>query len=92
VIQLGPLADKRKCSLFRVDVRAGGFVNSLQEIFQRIILRDTEKICLVGFSQVKGYAVLYPAVSHSCKTRPRQDGRRQAALTAGQSNRDCTTS
>jgi site-specific DNA recombinase len=57
IVQFEPLADKGHRSLFRVAVWAGGFFGGLQEIFQRIVLRDTEKIVLVGFPQVKGYLV-----------------------------------
>ena len=47
----GSEIDKGHRSLFRVAVWAGGFFGGLQEIFQRIVLRDTEKIVLVGFPQ-----------------------------------------
>ena len=35
----------------------GSFLGGLQEIFQWIVLRDTEKIFLMCFPQVKSYLV-----------------------------------
>ena len=41
----------------RIAVWAGGFLGGLQKIFQRIVLRDAEKIVLMRFPQVKSYLV-----------------------------------
>ena len=49
-IQFEPLTDKRQSRLLRVAVWAGGFLGGLQKIFQRIVLRDAEKIVLMYFS------------------------------------------
>ena len=43
--------------MLRVAVWAGGFLGGLQKIFQRIVLRDAEKIVLMRFPQVKSYLV-----------------------------------
>ena len=56
-IQFELLTDKRQSCLLRVAVWAGGFLGGLQKIFQRIVLRDAEKIVLMCFSQVKSYLV-----------------------------------
>src|SRR5699024_4570975 len=92
IVQFEPLADKGHRSLFRVAVWAGGFFGGLQEIFQRIVLRDTEKNRPCGLSAGQGLSCLYPAVSHGGKSCHRQCGRRSAALTAGRSDRDCAAS
>ena len=46
-IQFEPLTDKHQSCLLRVAVWTGGFLGGLQKIFQRIVLRDAEKIVLV---------------------------------------------
>ena len=43
--------------MLRVAVLSGGFLGGLQEIFQRVVLRNAEKIVLMRFPQVKGYLV-----------------------------------
>ena len=46
-----PLAEKRHSRLLRIAVRAGGFLGVLQEISQRVVLRETENIVFLRFPQ-----------------------------------------
>lgn len=50
-VPLALLAEKRHSRLLRIAVRAGGFLGVLQEISQRVVLRDTENIVFLRFPQ-----------------------------------------
>ena len=57
VIQFEPLADKHHGRLLWVAALSDCFLGCLQKIFQWVVLRDAEKIVLMGFPQVEGYLV-----------------------------------
>ena len=57
IIEPEPFADKHQRRFLRVAVRAGGFINGLQQTFQRVILWDAEEIVPMDFPQVKGYPI-----------------------------------
>ena len=48
IVQLEPLTDEHHSRLFRVAVLSSGFLGGLQEILQRVVLRDAEKIVSMG--------------------------------------------
>jgi len=50
-VPLAPLTEKRHSRLLRIAVRAGGFLGVLQEISQRVVLRETENIVFLRFPQ-----------------------------------------